>query len=84
MTGMPREVPKPRTGSGTSWGGLSKRLRLARERGLVLAAARGGTCFRGTHSASYTSFALMRSRSLRWPMVDAGLATGGRASDEAL
>ena len=60
----------------------SRRSRRAPGRGRALVAERGGTYSRGTPSVSCTSFAVMPSRSLRWPMVVAGPATGGRAFDE--
>ena len=82
MTGMPRGVPKPHMAFGRNCGGPSRRSRRAPGRGRALVAERGGTYSRGTPSVSCTSFAVMPSRSLRWPMVVAGPATGGRAFDE--
>jgi hypothetical protein len=81
MTGMPREVPRPRTVFGRSCCGLSTQSQRAPELGHALEAARGGTCFLDTPSAWCTSCAVMPSRSSPWPTVVVGPATGGRASD---
>ena len=82
MTGMPREVPKPRTAFGRNFGGLSTRSRRAPEPGRAMVVARAGTYFRDTPSASFTSCAVMPSRLSRWLMVVGGPGTGGRASDK--
>jgi hypothetical protein len=81
MTGMPREVLRPRTVLGRSCSGRSTRSQRAPGLGRGLATARGGTCFLDTPSVSFTSCAVMPSRSSQWPTVVAGPATGGRASD---
>ena len=81
MTGMPREAPKPRTAFERTCGGQSTPSRRAPELGRAMAAARDGTYFRGIPSAWCTSFAVMTSKSSRWPTVVVGPATGGRGSD---
>lgn len=81
MTGMPREVPRPRTGLGRSCSGRSTRSQRVPALDRALRAARGGTCFLDTPSAWCTSCAVMPSRSSRWPTVVAGPAIGSRVSD---
>jgi hypothetical protein len=81
MTGMPREVPKPRTGFAKNCGGRLTRLRRALEHGRALVAACAGMYFHDIPSAWYSSFEVMAPRSSRWHTVAAGSATGDRASD---
>ena len=81
MTGVPREIPQRRTAFVKNYGRLSTRLLRVPEPGPAMAAALGGMCSHDTLSAWCTSFAVMTSRSLRWPTVGVDRATGGRDSD---
>lgn len=69
MTGMPREVPKPRTGFGRNWGWPLPRSGRAPELGHAMAAAHADRYFRDIPSAWCTSFAVRTSRSWPWPTV---------------
>jgi hypothetical protein len=82
MTGMPREVPKRRSGFGRNWCGPLPRSERAPELGHAMAAADADTYFRDIPSAWCTSFAVRTSRSWPWPTVVAVPAIGGRASDQ--
>lgn len=81
MSGMPREIPQRPTAFVKNYDRRSMRSLRAPEPGPAMAAALDGTSSRDTPSVWCTSFAVMASRSLRWPTVVAGLATGGRDSD---
>lgn len=82
MTGMPHEVPELRMAFARKCGGPSTQSRRVLERGRATAAARAGMYFPAIRSAWCTSFATKPLRSSRSPMVGAGRATGGRASDQ--
>jgi hypothetical protein len=81
LSGMPREIPQRYTAFVKNYDRRSMRSLRAPEPGPARAAALDGTSSRATPSVWCTSFAAMASRSLRWPTVGAGLATGGRDSD---
>jgi hypothetical protein len=71
MSSMPREIPERRTAFVKNYGRRSMRSLRAPEPGPAMAAALDATSSRDTPSVWCTSFAVMASRSLRWPTVGA-------------